>query len=365
MLIKFYLQGILSLLFFAACSAARYDTSQVLYGSELHPVGRYSTDASRELNLIGSACHFSFSFSGKRCDVFAYIKQASGHNYIQYVLDGVYQTRIKITGYAVQDIPFTAATEGTHTLEIYKVTEAQTGPIYIQKIIGQNLHAIAPSETPMIEFIGNSITCGAASDTSEVRCGQGVYHDQHNAYFAYGPRVARALDANYMLCSVSGIGIYRNWNSNGPTMPQVYNKTDLTFDSTQQWNFSMYTPAIVSIALGTNDLSHGDEITKRLPFDSAQFVTHYTDFIKFVKLKYPAARIALLSSPIIHGNDRLVLQNCLTAVKQSVDAIYPFAKPVAVYFFAPINPGGCGGHPSVEDQGKMAEALIPFYKTLL
>ena len=66
------------------------------------------------------------------------------------------------------------------------------GPIFIEKITGKKLHALQRPNAPLIEFIGNSITCGAAADPSEVPCDAGVYHDQHNAYAAYGPRVARA-----------------------------------------------------------------------------------------------------------------------------------------------------------------------------
>ncbi|MBO9684249.1 MAG: hypothetical protein J7502_16550 [Flavisolibacter sp.] len=54
------------------------------------------------------------------------------------------------------------------------------------------------STAPLIEFIRDSITCGVAADTSEMRCGKGEYHDYHNAYYAYGPRVARNLGVNYI-----------------------------------------------------------------------------------------------------------------------------------------------------------------------
>jgi hypothetical protein len=237
--------------------------------------------------------------------------------------------------------------------------------VFIEKIIGKNIHPLKRPEKPVIEFIGNSITCGAAADPSEMPCGTGVYHDQHNAYYAYGPRVARALNINFIMSSVSGIGIYRNWNSNGPTMPQVYEKTDLQYDSKRNWNFSTYKPAIVSIALGTNDYSNGDGKHERLPFDSALFVSTYIKFVQLVKSKYPGSTIALLSSPMINGERRITLQNCLTAVKQNIDALYSKDKPVALYFFKPMQPRGCSGHPSVEDHAILAEELIPFFRSLL
>jgi len=245
------------------------------------------------------------------------------------------------------------------------VTEALTGPIFIEKITGAGLQALKEPEAPLIEFIGNSITCGAAADPSETPCGMGVYHDQHNAYYAYGPRVARALKTNFIISAVSGIGIYRNWNSDGPTMPQVYEKTDLQQDSHRAWDYKAYNPRIISIALGTNDYSHGDGRKPRLPFDSATFVSHYIDFVRLVKTQHPTARIVLLSSPMLNGAERTQLQNCLTAVKKNIDKQYPSGKRVVVFFFQPMHPRGCGYHPNVEDHGIMAEQLIPFFKKLL
>ena len=206
---------------------------------------------------------------------------------------------------------------------------------------------------------------GAAADASLVPCGSGVYHDQSNGYFAYGPRVARALKTNFIISAVSGIGMYRNWNSNGPTMPQVYVKTDFLQNRFRYWNFKQFTPNIVSIALGTNDLSAGDGSTTRLPFDSALFVKTYIEFVKLVKLKYPKTQIALLSSPVVNEAIMPTLQNCLLAVKQQIDTQFLNDKPVALFFFKPMEVHGCSGHPSVQDHALIAEELIPFFQKLL
>lgn len=357
---------VLCLFLFTGCISAQQNSStNELPATALKPYGRFLFDKDESIELISSAVHFGFSFTGKECSVYAFINDANGHNYLQYELDGVYQKRIKISGGSVQPITLTANTDGQHTLEIYKATEATTGAIFIQKIAGNNLHAITPTDAPLIEFIGNSITCGALADSSEVKCGQGVYLDQHNAYDAYGPRVARALYANYILSSVSGIGIYRTWNMDSPSMPKVYEKARLITDDTVLWNFKMYSPKIVSIALGTNDLSHGDGVHARKPFDSTVFVKDYTAFVQLVKSKYPTAKIALLSSPMINGNERILLQNCLSAVKQNIDALYQSDKPVSLFFFEPMHPNGCSYHPSVADHAILAQELIPFFKSLL
>lgn len=354
---------ILSILLFASTLCQGQTTR--LTAAELKPFGRSAYDQQNGLELIGSAVHFGFSFQGNTCSIDAYIPNAGAHGYLQYELDGKYQKRIRISGDSKAPIVIKASGTGTHRIWIYKATEAHTGPIFIREVRAKGIHALESPVAPLIEFIGNSITCGAASDPSEIPCGAGEYHDQHNAYMAYGPRLGRALHVNYMLSSVSGIGIYRNWNSEGPVMPSVYEKTDLQDQSSRYWDFKAYDPAVVSIALGTNDFSNGDGKTPRKPFDPDEFTKRYVEFVKLVKSKYPKARIALLSSPMVKGKNAEILEGCLSAVKKQIDAAFPSDKVVETFFFAPMEPHGCGGHPDVKDQGLMAEQLTTFFKKLL
>src|SRR5690606_8434733 len=99
----------------------------------------------------------------------------------------------------------------------------------------------------------NSITCGAAADPSEIPCGTGESHDQHNAYYSYGPMLSRTLGTNFILSSGSGVGNYRNWNSDGPELLLLYVQTDFSEFITRPLDFEKYYPEIISIALGTND----------------------------------------------------------------------------------------------------------------
>jgi hypothetical protein len=349
-----------------ACSSTKKNgtNSDILQAKDLLPLGR--TDISNnKLELISSAVHFGFSFEGSTCEIYASVPEWLDHNYIQYELDGVYQKRIKISKDQSGPTHLNAPGNGRHTIWIYKATEAATGPVFIEKINAKNVRNIPNTNAPLIEFIGNSITCGAAADASDVPCGSGVYHDQHNAYYAYGPRVTRMLGANYILSSVSGIGIYRTWNREEPSMPQVYDKTDFQTTGLRYWDFTKYAPRIVSIALGTNDLSNGDGKSPRTPFDSTKFVNAYIEFVQLVKTKYPTAQIVLLNSPMVGGDKNVLLQTCLKTIKNRVDQLDVSHKPVAIFFCEPMKARGCSGHPSVEDHAILANELFPFFKNLL
>jgi len=365
---KIKILSLLVLSFFLINSTRAADLNKgtdTLHAVALKPFGRTVLNAAKKLELISSAAHFGFKFSGDSCVIFAGVPDAWAHNYLQYEIDGVYQKRIRIDGKNPAPVIIKAAGKGEHTIWLYKATEAHTGAIVIGDIVAEKLKAIAVAKAPLIEFIGNSITCGAAADDSEYPCGTGDYQDQHNAYMAYGPRVARKLGANFLMSSVSGIGIYRTWNANGPSMPEVYENVNFQVKNKQQWDFKTYHPAIVSIALGTNDFSTGDGKSVRSPFDNEVFVKHYVKFIQLIKSKYPKAQIAILSSPMVKGAQQKVFEQLLLEIKKQVDAFYPKDKEVKTFFFKPMDPHGCTSHPSVADHLILANELYPFYQAML
>jgi len=344
--------------------------SKTLAATTLKPIGR-TVLRNDKLVLISSGAHFGVGFEGKTCKVYLSLRKKTIYNYIQYSLDGVYGGKIKINGSVLEPLVITANNEGYHRLWLYKATEPYSGEIMVIKIDADNVAALPVTPMPVIEFIGNSITCGAQADASVIPCDSGAYHDRHNAYFAYGPRLARALNTNFILSSISGIGMYRNWNSDGPTMPDVYDysnfengKLDI-LKPDRFWDFSKTTPAIVSINLGTNDLSPGDGVTARLPFDTARFTTAYITFVKKIKSKYPLARLVLINSPVVDSVNDLLLTNCLQQVKIRVDSAYPNDKPIAMFHCKQMAVNGCAGHPSVSDHEKIAAELTPFFKSLL
>jgi hypothetical protein len=70
--------------------------------------------------------------------------------------------------------------------------------------------------------------------------------------------LSRVIDVDYLVSSVSGIGMYRNWNDENkeePIMPEVYENLYLTKDNSKPKYDFVFQPNIISIALGTNDFS--------------------------------------------------------------------------------------------------------------
>jgi lysophospholipase L1-like esterase len=121
---------------------------------------------------------------------------------------------------------------------------------------------------------------------------------------------------------------------------------------------------LVSICLGTNDLSDGDGKKPRLPFNQEKYVSNYIEFIKTVYKHAPNTRIVLLNSPMVSGERNVTFVNCLKKVILAFenDTIH---KKIELFEFQPMVPKGCGYHPAIADDKIMADQLIPYFKKLL
>lgn len=330
--------------------------------------GRIDKLQNDNVILIGTASSITFNFTGNECSIsLQSVDSYEHHNYVQLVLDGKYIGKIRIEKGAVQSFPIqVTSNKKEHRLEIYKNTEAHSGGILFAGTTAK-LTAISFKKKKKIEFIGDSITCGAASDPSDVPCDKGEYLDHHNGYYAYGPTLSRTIGAAYLMSSVSGIGMYRNWNDENKDeviMPDAYPNLYLTKDSSKPKYDFAFQPDIISIALGTNDFSGGDGKKERLPFNAAKYVSNYINFIKMLYEHNPNVQIVITNSPMVNGEKAVVFKECLKKVKNAF-AEDKNHKAIKIFKFKPMTPKGCTGHPDVADHKVLADEYGPFLKKLL
>jgi lysophospholipase L1-like esterase len=348
----------------SVCSSAKYFTAD---NPSIQYSGRIDFMNPKEPVFIGSASFAEVKFAGDSCSVLLKkLNRRGEYNFVSLELDGKNIGRLKLIADSMAAYPVVPSGKAkNHILRIYKATEAQNGNVVFGGINCNKLVKLSQIPKRKMEFIGNSITCGMGIEWKEIPCNTGQWYDQHNGSLAYGPLSAKALNAQFILSSVSGIGIYRNWNSLHPVMPEVYENKYLNTDTTKRWIFSIYTPDLVSICLGTNDFSDGDGRGKRAPFDSATYVSEYIKFVNIIYSHYPKTQICLLTSPMVNGEKAALFERCLSAVKSHFRESERGKKEIAVYFFKSLIPHGCDSHPDKEDHQKMAEMLIPFYKEVM
>ncbi len=290
-------------------------------------------------------------FEGDVCEIILNDEMLGGktHNYIELVVDGKetrLQTKNKTDTFTVSGNPINKI----HTLVIYKNTEANIGYLELAGIRTKNL--VRPTKKPgrKIEWIGNSITCGTGSDHSQIPCGKGVWSDQHNAYLSYGAVTARALNAQFHLSSVSGIGLMQSCCGMNIIMPKVFDKISMRND-TIVWDFKKYQPDLLSICLGQNDGSQ----------DSATFCNNYISFINQLRSYYPKATILCLSSPMADAKLAAYMRKTLTAIAKQLNKTGD-AK-VITYFFSKSYNNGCDNHPDINQHKEIAEELTTFIRT--
>ncbi len=289
-------------------------------------------------------------FSGPDCEIIVKDEELWGknHNYLEIVVDGK-AVRLQTTSKQDTIVVAKGLSKGVHRLLICKNTEANIG--YMEFVGLRCKGLVSPGTKPAhkIEFIGNSITCGASSDASVIPCGKGVWHDQHNAYLSYGPTTARSLKAQYHLSSVSGIGLMHSCCDIKETMPQLFDKTSMR-NNEITWNFKNYQPDLVTICLGQND---GVQ-------DSTAFCNNYIAFIKQLRQHYPKAMFVCLSSPMADANLFTFMKKALTAIVDKMKR--GGEKKLASFFFSKQYRNGCDYHPDLADHKEIAKELVPYLK---
>jgi hypothetical protein len=340
---------------------------QMKIDGTLKTMGRTEISPEGNVVLIGSAAMAEFRFSSKNefQITLKSLNEERKHAYVVFELDGKEMGRKPV--YA-NETTFAFNFENKnneHSLKIFKATEAANGGVEVLVPAQFLQHDASQELTKKIEFIGNSITCGMSNDLT-IPCDSGEWFDHHNAYHSYATQVARALGVDFQLSSVSGIGMYRNWNDdhiNEPIMPDVYGNLWLNTNSSKPYDFS-FKPDIISICLGTNDLSDGDGKKSRLSFSEEKFVASYINFIKMLYAHHPNAQIVLLNSPMVTGEKHTTMDTCLEKVQAAFAQLSQY-KPIQIFHFSnKIIPHGCGYHPDIQDDAQMKDELLPFFLKL-
>jgi hypothetical protein len=297
--------------------------------------------------------YFAIQFTGPSCEVIVKdeVLWGKNHNYLEVVVDGVAK---RIQTRSAQDTILVASglAEGAHSLLVVKNTEANIGYLELVGIRCNSLLEPLPKPERKMEFIGNSITCGTGSDMAGVPCGKGEWHDQHNAYMSYASLTARALQAQYHLSAVSGIGLMRSCCNMDIIMPAVFDKVSMR-NNEIVWDFNRYQPAVVSICLGQND---GVQ-------DSALFCDNYIAFIRQLRSHYPDAVFVCLTSPMGDSALTAFMKKTLSTVVERVKSTGD--QKIAAYFFSRSYTSGCDYHPDLNEQQLIAEELTGFIKQLM
>ena len=191
--------------------------------------GRAAENGDGSLSFDWSGCHFTFRFDGSRCAMRA---ADTGRNYYNVFVDGRLCGKATVEGTS-SCVPLAEGlAPGPHTVTVQKRTEAEQGRTTLYGIEADGaLLDLPPAPSRLIEFIGDSHTCGYGTEGKTVS--EPFTPETENCDLAWGCIVARCFDADYVLTAHSGQGIVRNWADEKETSDLTMRQRILrTFDMT-------------------------------------------------------------------------------------------------------------------------------------
>jgi len=249
-----------------------------------------------------------------------------------------------------------------HTLELYRENEASQGISQFLGVTEGVLMAPPPAPARLIEFVGDSITAGYGNLGTEPHpnytnpspCHYTV--DTQSAYMSYGAVTARALAAEASMIAASGWGVYRALNGDmNQVLPKVYANT-LGYTAPPTWDFSVK-PDVVVIDLGTNDFGPGDP--------GAMYTAALNAFVDTVRSKYPNAWIFCALGTMLGNPQHDTAKGYMQSVVSSHGGDAGKVAFVDMGIQDALKGTGCDWHPSVAEDQRMADVLVPAIKQQL
>ncbi|MDE6386515.1 MAG: hypothetical protein K2L82_01760 [Lachnospiraceae bacterium] len=280
--------------------------------------------------LALSACGIEFSYEGKYLEI---CLQGDDHTaaptdhariavYIDHnrILDEMIQSAQPRYTVIDSESPLSC------TVRILKLSEAPMSVAGIRELIIDDDAKISPTpvKAHLVEFIGDSITCGYGTDDSDMSHTFNTSTEDVTKAYAY--RVAQALDVDYSIVSYSGYGVYSGFTDENtdsrnttelvpPYYPLVgfsrgtYNGTAITITD---WDFHRFEPELIVLNLGTNDHSYcGSDADRQTSFASC-----YHDFLTMIHDKNPNAYILCVYGIMNHELSSYI-EEAVTRYRQS------------------------------------------------
>lgn len=270
----------------------------------------------------------------------------TGEEHVAVSIDGVRKAELTKSGQI--RLKLDRLGPGEHVVRLDKLTESQSGSSRFQGFfVGEGGKALPAQARPRrIEFIGDSHTVGYGVRSASRDCTQQQVHDLTDTSLAFGPILARRLDADYRIEAFSGRGVVRNYNGLAPgePLPVLLPRLIPGQDQPRVAADDGWSPDLLVIGLGTNDFSTplkpdepwADEAALRKDYRD-----RYVAFIEGLKANRPKAKVFLIAGDTFAED-----------VAEVADRTG--AKAVRI---TGMDRSACHGHPSVADQIMMADRL--------
>lgn len=169
-----------------------------------------------------------------------------------------------------------------HEILLQKRTEGREGITTIHSFVVEGeLRQASPVKDRVIEFIGDSYTCGYGTENSIAT--DPFKAETENSNFSYANVLSRYFGADCIILAHSGVGVSRNYGDKSKDY-NIGERYEQTFDTRKDilWKteLSDIKPDITVIYMGDNDFS-----SERQP-SLKSFMRKYTELLKKIKENY-------------------------------------------------------------------------------
>lgn len=247
-------------------------------------------------------------------------------------------------------------TPGEHELSLVRLTEAGFGEWHVKSLAvqgGEVLPRARPSER-RIEFIGDSITCGAGNTGPTAQCP--LDQNTEDSTVSYAGLTADLLHASYTNICYSGRGVYRD--AKGFTSHPMTLLWTRTFVQRRDfpWKPEALVPDVVVVNLGTNDTA--------LSYERDRYLSAQATFYKTLRKAYPEAHVVYAvgarKTTANVQQARADLRHFVSSLGQGSNASF-----LAWEAASAEERDGCAFHPGLLSHERMAASLAAHLRTTL
>lgn len=329
--------------------------------------GRIDFTNPQEPVFVFPCTNVSMRFTGRKLSISVKNKQVYWDNYLGYLVDGKQSAfRLPQNGSVTFSVNVEETKDDVHEVMLFKRQDSCHVMTFLGFEIGEKEEVLSmpPKTNRRIEVFGDSVSAGEVSEALLFEGKEDPAHngEYSNSWFSYAWMMARRLNAQIHNTSQGGIALMdqTGWflQPEAVGMETVWDKIHYNpfFGKSTTWDFSLYIPQVVIVALGQNDSHPIDYMKENGNEDMAiRWKEHYKAFLKQLRTTYLNANIICCTTLLCHD---ISWDN---AIGQAVSEMQD--KKITQYLFQ-RNGKGTPGHLRIPEAKEMAEELVAYIESL-
>lgn len=333
---------------------------------ELSYTGRVDMRNPKKPEFVFPATSLQFRFHGKAAVLTVSNRRAYWQNSVGAIIDGQQKSfPLNDAGETVLQL-LDEAEDADHEIMIFKRMDSCHEMVLEALELSRGSVLLPPPEKPnrRIEVYGDSVSAGEVSEAVDYVGKEDPEHngEYSNSWYSYSWMTARKLGAQIHDIAQGGIALLDNtgW-FNAPDyigMETAWDKVHYNpqFGPATNWDFSLYRPQLVIVAIGQND-NHPEDYMKEEPngAKAQNWKKHYEAFLRKLRSTYPQAHIVCITTLLWHdANWDAAIEEVCSSLQDEKITHHLFTR----------NGKGTPGHQRIPEAEEMSDELCAYIESL-